>query len=212
MFGAFSAAAPEIILLTLLCVVLVADLFLSDENRVWVVWLSIASLAITAWSLFATGVPLPAVIMDGAYIADGLSQTLKFAAIVVVGVGFIYAKDYLHQNGLLKGEYYLLGLFGPLNSADIVQHMRQIDAPNARQLVRRNAVEECGCIGATDFVCREARQFQNANALTNSHCLFPNIVEDIVALERIIFLNAFWWIPLWTLPAERFGEDCALRL
>ena len=87
MFGAFSAAAPEITLLTLICVVLVVDLFLSDENREWIVWLSIASLAITGWTIFAVGPPLPAVIFDGSYVSDGLSQALKFVAILIEGEG-----------------------------------------------------------------------------------------------------------------------------
>jgi NADH-quinone oxidoreductase subunit N len=43
-----------------------------------------------------------------------LSQVLKLGAIGIVAVGFLYARDYLRQNDLMKGEYYLLGLFGLL--------------------------------------------------------------------------------------------------
>ena len=50
-FGEFSAAAPEITLLTLICIVLLVDLFLKDEQRVATVWLSIASLVVTAWRM-----------------------------------------------------------------------------------------------------------------------------------------------------------------
>jgi len=32
----------------------------------------------------------------------------------MVAVSFLYARDYLKQNNLLKGEYFLLGLFGLL--------------------------------------------------------------------------------------------------
>jgi len=53
-FGQFTAAAPEITLLTLICVVLVADLFVKDEQRMVTFWITIASLAITAWSILAT--------------------------------------------------------------------------------------------------------------------------------------------------------------
>ena len=113
-FGEFSAAAPEITLLTLICIVLVVDLFLKDEQRVATVWLSIASLVVTAWVLIGIGPPLPVIIFDGSYISDALSQVLKLAAIGVVAVGFLYARDYLLQNNLLKGEFYLLGLFGLL--------------------------------------------------------------------------------------------------
>ena len=113
-FGDFSAAAPEITLLTLICVVLITDLFLKDSQRVATVWLSIASLVITAWALLATGPQTPVIIFDGSYVNDALSQVMKLAAIGVVAVGFLYARDYLQQNDLLKGEFYLLGLFGLL--------------------------------------------------------------------------------------------------
>ena len=113
-YGEFTAAAPEITLLILLCVVLVADLFVKDENRVVTFWLAMASLAITAWSIIATAPDMRTVIFDGSYVSDALSQVLKLGATIVVGVGFIYARDYLSQNSLVKGEYYLLGLFGLL--------------------------------------------------------------------------------------------------
>jgi NADH-quinone oxidoreductase subunit N len=61
-------------LLTLICVVLVADLFVSDEQRRLTFWLSLGALLVTAWSIVAT----------------------------------------LEQNALLRGEYFLLGLFGLL--------------------------------------------------------------------------------------------------
>jgi NADH-quinone oxidoreductase subunit N len=113
-FGQFNAAAPEITLLTLICIVLVADLFVKDEQRVATVWLSIASLVVTAWVLVVTAPQSPTMIFDGSYVSDALSQVLKLAAVGVVALGFLYARDYLQQNDLLKGEFFLLGLFGLL--------------------------------------------------------------------------------------------------
>lgn len=107
-------AAPEITLLGLICVVLVVDLFLSDENRVVTFWLSMAALVITAGSLLASAPDARTLLFDGSYVSDGLSQVLKLASVLTVGVGFLYARDYLKQNDLLRGEYYLLGLFGLL--------------------------------------------------------------------------------------------------
>jgi NADH-quinone oxidoreductase subunit N len=107
-------AAPEITLLSMICVVLIADLFVSDENRVITFWLSIAALAVTAWSLFATAPDARTVMFDGSYVSDAFSNVLKLACVGVVGVGFLYARDYLKQNDLLRGEYFLLGLFGLL--------------------------------------------------------------------------------------------------
>ena len=113
-FGEFSAASPEITLLTLICVVLVADLFIKDEHRVATVWLSVAALAVTAWAIIATAPQSTTMIFGGSYVSDGLSQVLKLSAVGVVALGFLYARDYLQQNDLLRGEFYLLGLFGLL--------------------------------------------------------------------------------------------------
>ncbi len=113
-FGQFSAAAPEITLLIMICVVLIADLFISDENREVTFWMSIAALLITGWALVASAPEARTVLFDGSYVSDALSQILKMAVIGMVGLGFWYARDYLRQNGLLKGEFYLLGLFGLL--------------------------------------------------------------------------------------------------
>jgi NADH-quinone oxidoreductase subunit N len=113
-FGQFTAAAPEITLLTLICVVLVADLFVKGEQRMVTFWLTIASLAITAWSIIATAPDGRTVLFDGSYVSDAFSQVLKLGVVGMVAVGFLYARDYLQQQGLVKGEYYTLGLFGLL--------------------------------------------------------------------------------------------------
>lgn len=113
-FGEYTAAAPEITLLTAICVVLLADLFIRNERRVATVWLSIAALAVTAWALLATAPQTDTFLFDGSYVSDGLSQVLKLAAVLVVALSFLYARDYLRQNDLLRGEFFLLGLFGLL--------------------------------------------------------------------------------------------------
>jgi len=110
----FAPAGPEIVLLTLLCVVLLADLFISDERRVVTFWLSIGALLLTALALVATSPEERILLFDGSYVSDSLSQLLKLASVILVGVGFVYARDYLQQNQLLKGEFYILGLFGLL--------------------------------------------------------------------------------------------------
>lgn len=107
-------AAPEITLLCLICVVLIADLFVSNEKRVITFWLSIVALIVTGWSLMATAPDARTLMFDGSYVSDAFSQVLKLAAVGFVAIGFLYARDYLKQNELHKGEYYLLGLFGLL--------------------------------------------------------------------------------------------------
>lgn len=113
-FSSFIAAAPEMTLLGLICVVLIVDLFIEDDRRVVTFWLSLAALGITLWSLLATAPELRTVLFDGSYVSDPLSQILKISAVGFVAVGFMYARDYLQANDLHKGEFYLLGLFGLL--------------------------------------------------------------------------------------------------
>jgi len=108
------SAAPEMTLLGLICVVLIADLFIDDEHRVYTFWLSMASLIVTAAVIYATAPVSRVVLFDGSYVSDGLSQVLKLGSVIFVGLAFFYARDYLRVNEIHKGEYYLLGLFGLL--------------------------------------------------------------------------------------------------
>ena len=110
----YLSAAPEMTLLGLICVVLIADLFVDDEHRVLTFWMSMIALAITAWVVLATPHDGRVVVFDGSYVSDPLSQILKVTAVGFVAVAFLYARDYLRANDLHKGEYYTLGLFGLL--------------------------------------------------------------------------------------------------
>ena len=101
-------------MLGLICVVLIVDLFINDEQRIITFWLSIAALVITAASLVLTAPESRTLLFDGSYVSDQLSQVLKLSAVGIVAVGFLYARDYLQQNNLFKGEFFLLGLFGLL--------------------------------------------------------------------------------------------------
>ena len=107
-------ASPEIVLLLLICVVLITDVFLSDDKRMVTFWASIATLALTAWSLLVAAPEARTLLFDGSYVSDPLSQLLKLAAVGMVALAFLYSRDYLKQNELLRGEFFLLGLFGLL--------------------------------------------------------------------------------------------------
>jgi NADH-quinone oxidoreductase subunit N len=110
----YISALPEIVLLGLICVVLVADLFVDDEHRVATFWMAIIALGITAWTLISTTPEARTLVFDNAYVSDGLSQVLKITAVGFVALAFWYARDYLRANDLHKGEFYVLGLVGLL--------------------------------------------------------------------------------------------------
>jgi NADH-quinone oxidoreductase subunit N len=98
----------------LICVVLIADLFIDNEHRVATFWLAIISLGITLWTLIATAPEARTLVFDNAYVSDSLSQVLKVTAVGFVAIAFLYARDYLRANDLHKGEFYVLGLIGLL--------------------------------------------------------------------------------------------------
>jgi len=107
-------AAPEIFLLAATCVILLIDLFLDDEQRWWTFVLSLVALAGASWITSRTGVSVRTVAWHGTYVADAVGNLLKIVAYGAVAVAFLYSYDYLRKRGLLKGEYFVLGLFALL--------------------------------------------------------------------------------------------------
>ncbi len=110
----YLVAAPEIAMLGLICFVLIADLFIDNENRVRTFWLSMLSLIIMLVVLNWTAPTGSNVIFSGSYISDPLSQILKVTAVIFVAITFFYSRDYLRANEIHRGEFYLLGLIGLL--------------------------------------------------------------------------------------------------
>ncbi|MCP4000245.1 MAG: NADH-quinone oxidoreductase subunit NuoN [Gammaproteobacteria bacterium] len=109
----FGPAMAEIALATGICVVLLADLFISDKHRGFTLLLALITLVLTGVAVTG-GAGGSILTFSGSYIADPLSQVLKLFTLLIVAVVFVYSHSYLRDRGLLKGEYYLLGLFATL--------------------------------------------------------------------------------------------------
>jgi len=107
-------AAPEIFLLTAACVILLVDLFLDDSQRVVTFVLSLVALAGTAYITALTGVNVRTLAWHGTYVADSVANLLKVVAYGAVAVVFLYSFGYLQLRRLLKGEFFVLGLFALL--------------------------------------------------------------------------------------------------
>ncbi len=105
---------PEISLLTLACLVLVVDLFISEEDRIVSYVICQIGLLVTLAVTLAVAHPEAQIVFDGSYIRDPMSDVLKSGILVVSFLVFLYAKDYLVDRDLFKGEFYTLGLFAVL--------------------------------------------------------------------------------------------------
>jgi NADH-quinone oxidoreductase subunit N len=105
---------PEISLLILACVVLVVDLFLNQRQRIVSYGIAQVGLFIVAAITLLVSQPDTQIVFDGSYIRDPMSDLLKLGILVVSFLAFLYAKDYLRERDLFKGEFYTLGLFAIL--------------------------------------------------------------------------------------------------
>lgn len=113
-------ALPEVFLLGMICTILVIDLFLSDRNRIITYLLAQLSLLGTLFlTLNSMGTETVLTFSD-TFVRDPMSDVLKVAIYIATFITFLYAKDYLRDRGIFKGEFYVLGLFGALGMMILV--------------------------------------------------------------------------------------------
>jgi len=109
------AVYPEILLLTMACVVALVDLWVTDPARRPTYWL-------TQLTLFVVGAIHLVYFNDGRtvyamqdmVVADPMGHLLAFFACVAVMVSLVYARPYAESRELLKGELFTLSLFSLL--------------------------------------------------------------------------------------------------
>jgi NADH-quinone oxidoreductase subunit N len=110
----FLLAAPEIFLLTMVCVILVVDLFLSDARRVWTYALTQLSLIGTAVMVFVIGGEDVAYTFNGMFVDDPMADVLKIAVCLTVAVVLAYSRAYVSLRDMYRGEFFVLSLFATL--------------------------------------------------------------------------------------------------
>jgi NADH-quinone oxidoreductase subunit N len=103
---------PEIWLLFAACVVMVADLYVSDPARRPTFWLTQGSIAIfAAMHLWYFDAGFTVYGMQGTVVTDPMGHLLAFFAAVAMLVTLAYAQPTLAAREMLKGEFHALALF-----------------------------------------------------------------------------------------------------
>jgi NADH-quinone oxidoreductase subunit N len=110
----FMPALPEIFLLSMVCIILIVDLYLTDKTRVFTNLLSLGTLAVTAALTVTMHTAEPVYTFSGSFVSDSMGDVLKIFVYLVTAVVFVYSRPYLEARGLFKGEFFTLGLFGVL--------------------------------------------------------------------------------------------------
>ena len=105
---------PEIFVLSMLCFILILDLFLADDLRFISYGLTLLTLAGAAIITAATFTQTPVLAFSNMFVDDALSDMLKLMLYGVVATVLIYARGYIQARGLYRGEFFVLMLFAML--------------------------------------------------------------------------------------------------
>ncbi|MCH8228626.1 MAG: NADH-quinone oxidoreductase subunit N, partial [Proteobacteria bacterium] len=111
-------AAPEFWILTMACVILIADLFIREERRGIIHLMAMISLIFAAiitlrGDYLSDGLRL-ATAFNGSFIRDPMGDVLKLFSYFILGMVYIYSKFYLRQFRMFRAEFYTLSLFALL--------------------------------------------------------------------------------------------------
>jgi len=107
-------AYAELFLLGMVCVILVADLFVNDENRVVTYTLTQLALAGAFAITYITATGQPEYTFSGMFVDDLMSDVLKLLVYLGVMVMLVYSRPYVAVRGMFRGEFFALTLFATL--------------------------------------------------------------------------------------------------
>ncbi len=116
----FVPAIPEMFVLTMACLALVADVSLPERYRTFTYQLVQGTLVAAAIIAIALYPDAPVRSFNGTFVSDGMSTVLKVFIFIVTFFVFLYSRPYLRDRNLFKGEYYVLGLCAVLGMMVLV--------------------------------------------------------------------------------------------
>jgi len=110
---------PETLLLVAACVIALVDLWVTDPKRSLTFWLTQGTLAVVAFmhanvlqaGLGAQGAAASVYGMQGLVVSDPMGHLLALCAALAMMLTLAYAKPYIAERDMLKGEFFTLALF-----------------------------------------------------------------------------------------------------
>ena len=106
--------APELLILIAAMTLLVGDTFWGHRHKALTFQLTLASIVVTALVILASFSTTSVQLFNGAFIRDGVADVLKLSMLFMTFFAFLFARDYLVQRNIERGEYYVLGLLSLL--------------------------------------------------------------------------------------------------
>ncbi len=107
-------AGSEIFLLTMVCVILIVDLFLTHSDKIYTYML--VQLTLLGCALISVGTHVNSVTyaFHNMFVDDLMSDVLKIFSYLAVSMMLVYSRQYLLVRGLFSGEFMVLSLFALL--------------------------------------------------------------------------------------------------
>ena len=103
-------AYAEVFVLAMVCVILLADLYLSDDKRGITYALTLATLG---GCFLITGFTDPAsdiYTFSGMFVADLMANVLKLGIYIAVAIVLVYSQSYIRARNMFRGEFFVLSL------------------------------------------------------------------------------------------------------
>ena len=110
----FAPAYPEIFLLVMVCVVLLADLAWGEKTPYVAYVLAQFALLGCVLITFATSAPEVVYTFSGMFVDDAMADILKMMVYITVSAVLVYSRTYITMRGIFSGEFFSLALFATL--------------------------------------------------------------------------------------------------
>src|SRR3569832_608691 len=140
---AMTPALPEIFVLTMACVILIVDLFLTDRTRVITYLMSLATLVGAALLTYSLHSEQPVLTFSGSFVSDSMADVLKFFVYLSTAVVFVYSRQYLIERRLFKGEFNTLGMMVMVSAHSFLtvkhKHKKQTHTQYAMVALQRDS-------------------------------------------------------------------------
>ena len=105
------AALPEIFVLSMAMIILLADLFIKPANRIILFVLAQITLLGAAFITIATHTPSVTYAFSGMFVDDPFADVTKLMIYLSTSLMLVYTRQYITLRGMYRGEFYALVLF-----------------------------------------------------------------------------------------------------
>ncbi len=105
------SALPELFVLSMAMIILLADLFIKPANRIILFVLAQITLLGAAFITIATHHPSVTYAFSGMFVDDPFADVTKLMIYLSTSLMLVYTRQYITLRGMFRGEFYALVLF-----------------------------------------------------------------------------------------------------